>query len=630
MCNSPPPPVLSDRLGDFRRQPRSVRAGRTPTVAVVVPVDCSTTAGGVQAALETTAAFVDEVLAMQARAATIDKLLADAEADPGNRERLKANPHAALPGVPSQAVIEETHAFSGADLSWHDFVVCLVVDGVDEASPAVMDHLAFLGLFDRDLMVSGAGDSDDDAAPLPAGAGAGHSKDATGSGMRSRQPLDGVGVLHVFERCALLPNVFLDKVHAAPLQVMVCVKEHAGGTLNSMWWFYHTLAKQLAPEFVAHVPCGAGMRRSTLPLLLRALMEDPDAGAVHPREAPAARPWRVWESAQAFAVTLRNCMTLPVQAMVGHIKHPSPTGVAMFRYEALRGTPVVQYLELEQYSLDHLSSCDVAQATVPSTLLSAEIVMKSNNRNVTKLVNKAVVEPALPTSLHRAIAAQEHVVQQQASGPWFFLRLLCTRKPPPSHKSGRKAALFFHALLDAVWTPLMWFAVALSYLVMAALFDHTFKNLSRCVCRGVAGVVPLELTSVGWLCDLMPCFPWSGPLSLTARTWRCCCCNCCARRCRKTASAVCLGTAATRLWCLPPPAPCRQEYLTPRTRTSCTSCTACGGCRKVPLPTTAALLAPNSGTPSRRPSLSRRCCPSAPSCTRRRGWPSSPARCCLR
>jgi len=105
-----------------------------------------------------------------------------------------------------------------SSIPWSEIALCAIVDGRAGMDPSLSEYASReLRVFDTSLIELRYGSSDT--------------------------------TMHVFERSVEIPRHQAAREYFPPLQMIFAVKEHPGGELHSLQWFYTGFCKQLQPTY---------------------------------------------------------------------------------------------------------------------------------------------------------------------------------------------------------------------------------------------------------------------------------------------------------------------------------------------------------------------------------------------
>ncbi len=134
-----------------------------------------------------------------------------------------------------------------AGLHWSEVAVCVIIDGLDRASPSMLDYCANdLRVYDPTLLRS----------------------------QHLRLPVS----MHLFERTVEIARHETQREYHFPLQLTLAIKTQNGGKLNSHLWFFSGFSTQLNPKYCVLIDVGTEPAPTAVTKLYVAMEDDPQCG----------------------------------------------------------------------------------------------------------------------------------------------------------------------------------------------------------------------------------------------------------------------------------------------------------------------------------------------------------------
>ena len=111
--------------------------------------------------------------------------------------------------------------------------------------------------------------------------------------------------MHLFERSVEIRKSKQGREYYPALQMVLAMKEHRGGLLNSHLWFFTAFCKQLQPMYVLSLECGVETRPGAISRMVQVMDRNDQVAAVSGEVAvKELRLWNVWHAVQHFELKL--------------------------------------------------------------------------------------------------------------------------------------------------------------------------------------------------------------------------------------------------------------------------------------------------------------------------------------
>lgn len=268
-----------------------------------------------------------------------------------------------------------------------------------------------------------------------------------------------------------------DLTTLAPVQLMLCLKEHKTGRTNSHHWAFGAFARILEPNIIVNVETGTSLHRNAIFQLWKEFYKDPllggATGALSPDLGKHCRALiNPLVAVQNFECKAVSQLGAVMESATGYMSVFTGSFFA-YRYvpycmellsdrhrrqSAMTGTPLEMYFEKESTLKSgrgrrpHSNSDD-------DRLLPREIVLQEGQKWHARLVPSARAHSDVPTSAASLVEQQCHHLRQTLTMPFdLFCRTgsLCRT----DHRFLRQCAIFaqmvhnFHAWL------LLWFSLS--------------------------------------------------------------------------------------------------------------------------------------------------------------------------
>ncbi|KAJ5894972.1 CAZyme family GT2 [Penicillium taxi] len=229
--------------------------------------------------------------------------------------------HAVMQNIRDITKIKKTEFWDKGGPTWQKIVVSLVFDGFDPCDKNVLDVLATIGIYQEGIM---------------------------------KRSIDGKDVeAHIFEyttQLSVTPNQQLvrpngdDSANLPPVQMILCLKQKSSNKINSHRWIFNAIGRLINPEVVILLDAGTKPSRRSFLALWQSFYNNENLGGAC-GEVRALRHKRniinPFVAAQDFQYMESNILDKPLESVFGHV---SASAFSAYRYRAIMGRPLEQYL----------------------------------------------------------------------------------------------------------------------------------------------------------------------------------------------------------------------------------------------------------------------------------------------
>lgn len=283
--------------------------------------------------------------------------------------------------------------------------------------------------------------------------------------------------MHVFERSVELPRHTAAREYFPPLQLIFGVKEHGGGQLHSLLWFYTGFCKQLQPTYCMVLESGVVPRPGCISRLVLAMDFDPQVGGVTPELAVQDfEPWSGWHWLQFFAYKYQAAFEQPMESIIGFVPRV-PNACAAWRWMAIRGEPLATILWAEERA-DKLGPGESQALLGYDRTLPLEVMTKKARRWKVQFESLAVADVPCPDSLPDLMEEERKKINGQiyADAKYFVTcpEHLCCRS---NHTICRKCCFSCQYVERAMTTTLRFLFPANLFLAYSILMTIALESV---------------------------------------------------------------------------------------------------------------------------------------------------------
>jgi cellulose synthase/poly-beta-1,6-N-acetylglucosamine synthase-like glycosyltransferase len=331
----------------------------------------------------------------------------------------------------------------GAEM-WQKVVVCILVDGKNEASENTLSYAASLGLYDTDMM---------------------QETDAKGN------PI----ALHLFEYSAQFLEQESFNQFYAPLQIIFAVKKQRTGSLDSHRWFFQALCEQVEPDYCVLTTAGVRHQERALYKLYFQLEMNKSLGAVCGEvKSTGTFGNNFVVSAQAFEYKMSYVLDKSFESLCGYLTD-MPEAFVAYRFKAIRERdgegPLNEYFR-GLVTLLGVESCDrphMVHYHSPSMVLCFETVARANCSWVIQYVKNAKAVVQVPSEFATYVDRRAQMRNAKMFSLFYNLSRFGHLWQHTNHTLSRKLALASQQVYLLSQFILEWFYFALFYVAFTQL-----------------------------------------------------------------------------------------------------------------------------------------------------------------
>ena len=256
--------------------------------------------------------------------------------------------------------------------AWKTCQVIIVSDGRTKANDNTLEYLATeLGVFDEEVM------------------------NAVSRNLDVR--------MHMFEHTAQMVEDANHESYFYPLQLMLGLKEHNGGKLDSHLWFFNAFADHVQPKYTVLIDVGT-MPQPRAILKLYKCMEGNSQIAGCCGEIATFKPNLLNPviASQHFEYKISNIMDKSLESVFGYIS-VLPGAFSAYRYDAVRAHngagPLVEYFKSITTNMKDLGPFKGNMYLAEDRILCYELIAREGCNWTMAYVKNAVAETDVPEEL---------------------------------------------------------------------------------------------------------------------------------------------------------------------------------------------------------------------------------------
>ena len=344
--------------------------------------------------------------------------------------------------------------------SWQDVLVVPIVDGLEKASPSLLQVASEdLGFFTPELV-----------------------QEKTAGG----RPI----AMHIFETTAEVPvrsSAGHLKTRRQCLQVSTCLKSRNGGKINSHMWGLRGFCRLLNPTYFMLLDVGTIPAPDSIFLLLDAMEEHPSVGGAAgeilvrvPGEAnKCCAPMDCLVDAQRFEYWSSHYLDKASEAFFGYIS-VLPGAFSLYRWEAVQGRVSDEYFRLERQPLSTLSPFEANIYLAEDRIMAFNILAHKKRAYSLWFVPSSTATTDVPNHMPELVRQR----RRWQNGAVFNLAhylLHVGRHFTSAHSILRKVLFFLLATYNVGFGALAYLAVALHYISFIIIYDSALLYLPAAI-----------------------------------------------------------------------------------------------------------------------------------------------------
>ncbi|MES1907943.1 MAG: hypothetical protein MHM6MM_000968 [Cercozoa sp. M6MM] len=323
----------------------------------------------------------------------------------------------------------------GAD-AWQRHAVMLIVDGMEHFDEEVRARLTLLGAFDEDMLVTEVQDRSVKA--------------------------------HLFEVAVEFEESLNSGQYMPPMNLILLIKTHNAGKLDSHLWMFGAMAKRLNPREVTLVDVGTLPKAPAIYRLHDALEADKNcAGVCGEIVTDSTNPLDPVVAAQVYEYKISHILDKALESSVGYLS-VLPGAFSMYRWAALRDSfvsgPLRQYFSQLETPPHRVTPFKANLFLAEDRVLCTELMCLPGKKYTMKWVSDSVATTDIPKDLYSLMRQRRRWVNGSFFALLYNLSRFSRFWKKSAHSAWHKAVMtcFFGYQLTVV--VMSWFLLANTFL----------------------------------------------------------------------------------------------------------------------------------------------------------------------